>query len=565
MENDIPRKEHPFPHFERERWTNLNGEWDFEIDNENSGKDRKLYEKDRLAGKITVPFCPESKLSGIGNTDFMNCVWYKRKLEIERKAPFERVLLHIGACDYETEVWVNGRYVRKHSGGYTPISIDITEHIRPGGNDVTIRAYDDVRSGKQPVGKQCHEYGSFGAFYTRTTGIWQTVWLETVPEIRLVSVNYHTRIDGKVRITVKTKNANGKKVIADIYYNGDKIAEATGISTLNTAELEIEIENPKLWSPEYPHLYDVILTLEDDTVKSYFGIREIAVENHKIFLNGKSIFGRFILDQGYYPDGVYTAPDDSDLIRDIELSKACGFNGARLHQKVFEPRFLYHADRMGYMVWGEFPNWGLDISEPDAWKAISCEWLEELERDMCHPCIIGWCPFNETQENQDPELIKFIYSMTKATDPSRPVIDTSAWCHVEGYTDLYDCHDYDQDPERFKVKFDGLLNGTYEGEPSNPRPNDVCFVSEFGGTWWDTDSVDGWGYGERAKSSEEVEKRYEGLVSALLNNEKICAFCYTQLTDIEQEKNGLYTYDRVPKFDIERIKKATEAKAAVED
>ena len=565
--NDIPRKEHPFPQFMRENWLNLNGTWQFEYDHSVSGTERGLFNAGSLSGEITVPFCPESKLSGIGNTDFSRCVWYKRKVTLPASFAGKRTILHIGACDYLTTVWVNGSEVGSHFGGYISFSFEITKYLKEGENDITIRAFDDHRTGTQPAGKQCAQYASHGCMYTRTTGIWQTVWLEAVPEARIVSAKYFTKIDGTVRIEALVENAFGREfeLLAEAFSGGVKVASGSATVTGEHTEIVLKIENPLLWAPGEPNLYDLTLRLGEDEVSSYFGIREISVRDHRFFVNGKSVFGRFILDQGFYPDGVYTAPTDEALRRDIEMSIDCGYNGARLHQKIFEPRFLYHADRLGYMVWGEHANWNLDISRPEAWKGFVSEWREEVERDFNHPALIGWCPFNETQPNQDTDLLKFVYSLTKSLDPTRPVIDTSGWVHVKGFCDMYDCHDYEQDPAKFKAKYDKLMTGEEIGDWTGPYPSNLCFVSEFGGTWWSPGVKGGWGYGASPADMDEFLTRYEGLVSALLGNERLCAFCYTQLTDVEQEQNGLYTFDRRAKFPVDVLKRITSAKSVVED
>ena len=305
------------------------------------------------------------------------------------------------------------------------------------------------------------------------------------------------------------------------------------------------------------------LTVGDDTVISYFGVRTIEYKDHRMYLNGRSIFGRFILDQGFYPDGVYTAPSDQSLIDDINFSMSCGYNGARLHEKIFEPRFLYHCDKMGYMVWGEHANWGLDISTKEALQPFLSEWLEMIERDYNHPSIIGWCPFNETQVNQDADIIRTVYSATKAIDPARLFIDCSGWMHVEGCCDMMDCHNYEQNAEVLMSNIRDCKGLDYKGLPYR---EDLCFISEFGGARWaPEDENNGWGYGNTPKNLDEFYERYESLVSSILGCDKFCAFCYTQLTDVEIEKNGLFTFDRKAKFDCEKLKKITSAKASVED
>lgn len=574
----IPRPEHPEPQFERRNWLNLNGSWQFEIDPAATGRERGLQlPRHELNDRITVPFCPESRLSGVEYTDFMRCVWYRRSFVVPESFLGQRVFVHIGACDYDTQVYVNGKSAGRHIGGYTPMCFDITALLTEGENILTVCAQDDTRSGSQPVGKQCQQYASFGCSYTRTTGIWQTVWLEARPERYLESVQVQTRMDGTVLLTVHAVNANGLEVSAVASLEDELCAMASATVRGDTAEILLEVPEVQLWSMENPTLYTLELTMGEDEVRSYFGVREIWYANHRLYLNGRSIFGRFILDQGFYPDGVYTAPTEADLIGDIRRSMDCGFNGARLHQKIFEPRFLYHCDRLGYLVWGEHGNWGLDIARDSAWKNFLPEWQQAVERDRNHPALIGWCPFNETQHDGQPELLAAAYRLTKALDPTRPVIDSSGWMHVPGCCDLPDCHDYTQDPDEFRANFDRLKSGLAVKpmlkEFPVPGP-ELCFVSEFGGTRWApgreaTEAVSdapqsSWGYGLTPGSAAEFLARYRGLVEALLQNDRICAFCYTQLTDVEQEQNGLYTYDRRPKFDVEALRAITVQRAAAE-
>lgn len=563
--NTIPRNEHPNPQFERKSFVNLNGEWDFEIDGGNSGEERGLIEKETLSGKIIVPFCPESELSGIANTDFLNRVWYKKRITLTEEELSGEVILTVGACDYKTKIWVNGVFCTEHIGGFTPITVAIGAKLKAGENVITISAEDDIRPGKQPGGKQSPRFGSFGCFYTRTTGIWQTVMLEFVPKAYITSVKYDSLPTGDVTITAETEGAHGMTFSADILFDGKAVAKGECTVCGKVAKMAVKIENPKLWDTENPNLYDVVLTLGDDKVYSYFGIRTIAYNDHRMYLNGKSIFGRFILDQGYYPDGVYTAPTDEALKNDILMSQSCGYNGARLHQKIFEPRFLYHCDKLGYMVWDEHANWGLDISGADGWRGFIGEWCEIMKRDYNHPSIIGWCPFNETQRNQDNELIKTVYKLTKLNDPSRLFIDCSGWFHVDGTCDMVDCHLYEQDVE----KFTRLIR--LRDEPDfvgHMMTEDLCFVSEFGGAHWDENNenrAESWGYGNAPKTVDDFIDRYDGLVTSLLANDRICAFCYTQLTDVHQEKNGLFYFDRRPKFDCQKLKAITAKKSVCED
>lgn len=566
----IPRQEHPNPQFMRENWLCLNGKWQFEIDKGKSGFERKLYKREAsLSGEIIVPFCPESKLSGVEHKDFMNCVWYSREVELSEKQRNGKILLHFGAVDYEAHVYVNGFEAGRHKGGYVAFSVDITSLALTGKNIITLCAYDDIRNPLVPRGKQSEEYYSHHCDYTRTTGIWQSVWLEFLPEKHIKSVKYYPDAEGS-SLTIHADLCGGGVFRAEAFYEGRSMGSAQIESRGGFASLHIPLSEKHLWEVGKGRLYDLKLSFGADEVSSYFGLRNIAFEGMKFLLNGKSVFQRLVLDQGFYPDGIYTAPTDEDLLGDILLSKAMGFNGARLHEKVFEPRFLYHADREGYLVWGEYPNWGLDHSRPDAIYSILPEWTEILHRDFNHPSIIGWCPFNETWDvnhrRQHDDLLRLIYRSTKAIDSTRPCIDTSGNYHVE--TDIFDIHDYNQNPQEFKARYDALMTEgefnitfpdrqRYEGQP--------IFISEYGGIQWSLVQDGGWGYGTAPKTEEEFIERYKGLTDALLDNDQMFGFCYTQLTDIEQEQNGLYTYDRKAKFDPVIISAINSRKAAIEE
>ena len=567
----IYRTEHPKPQFMRENWLNLNGEWQFEIDNGNSGAERKLFEASQeFSQKINVPFCPESKLSGVENVDFMNSVWYKREFEITEKQLEGRVVLHFGAVDYKTTVYINGNKCGSHKGGYVSFSFDITDYAVLGKNTVTVHAEDDTRSRMIPSGKQSEKYSSWGCYYTRTTGIWQTVWLEFVPEAHIKSVKYVTDINNAT-ININAVLCGSGTFIAEAFYDGVSMGKAQVVSGGGNVNITINLAEKHLWEVGNGRLYDLVLTFGEDKVQSYFGLRDIRLDGKKFLINGKSVFQRLVLDQGFYPDGIYTAPSDQELCADIKRSQALGFNGARLHEKVFEERFLYHCDKLGYIVWGEYPNWGLDHSYADSIYGILPEWLEEIDRDFNHPSIIGWCPLNETWDQngrkQYDEMLALVYKATKAADPTRPCIDTSGNYHV--VTDIYDLHDYEQNPDVFASHYEPLGNSNvfdfFSAFKDRQRYDGKMpfFVSEYGGIGWSVN--EGWSYGNAPKSAEEFIGRFKGLTDALLDNENMFGFCYTQLTDVEQEQNGLYTYDRKPKFDTEIFKNILSRKAAIED
>ena len=565
----VYRPEFPNPQFRRERWLNLNGTWTFQIDNEDCGAEKRFFERASFEEKIEVPFCPESKLSGLGHTDFIRACWYAREFDVPKEALTGRVMLCFGAVDYEATVYVNAKKVDTHRGGYTPFRLDITDYVAAGKNTLTVRARDDVRDPLIPSGKQSCELRSHGCHYTRSTGIWQTVWLEFVPRAYIKNFRFTPDIhSGQVVLTAEVCGAG--TLCASVTYKEKKMANGSVFTQGNAVTVLLPLAELHLWEAGHGRLYDTVLTFGEDRVLTYFGMREVRVEGRRVLLNGKPVFQRLVLDQGYYPEGVYTAPDEAALARDIQLSLAAGFNGARLHQKVFEPLFLYHADRLGYLCWGEYPNWGLDHSDCRAFYAFYPEWKEEIERDFNHPSIVGWCPFNETWDQngrpQRNELLRAAYDMTKALDPTRPVIDTSGNYHVA--TDIYDVHNYAQDPALFRDFAAKLEAGElWDPNPRRRQPlswdgEQPVFMSEYGGIRWS--NGDGWGYGEAPATEREFKKRYKGLTDALLDCPRLCAFCYTQLYDIEQEQNGLYTYDRAPKFDMAFFREVNTRPAAIE-
>jgi beta-galactosidase/beta-glucuronidase len=575
---EIPRPEYPRPQLERRQWLNLNGAWQFEFDPALSGVARGLATADALAGEILVPFCPESALSGLGDVDFHAGAWYRRTFRVPEDWRQGRVLLHMGASDHDTMVWVNGALAGSHRGGYTPFEMDITTLLCRGENALTIHAQDDTRSPWVLSGKQCPDYYSRRCHYTRTTGIWQTVWLEPVPDTYVQNLRLTPLLESGQLLIEATLGGRRQRglVRAEAHLSGQIAAHGESRFDGQSVVLVLNLTEVSAWSTTSPTLYDLNVSLQPaagdhDSFGSYFGMRSVSLSDRAILLNGTPVFQRLVLDQGFYPEGIYTAPDDEALKNDILISQGLGFNGARLHQKLFEPRFLYWADRLGYLVWDEFPNWGLDVSEPRALEVFLPQWLEALERDYSHPSVIGWCPFNETQTDQDPGVLRGVYRATRAADRTRPVIDTSGYQHVE--TGIYDVHNYDQDPATFSAAFAALAEG---GEPFRNRPDrdapylgQPYFVSEYGGIWWNPGQADevGWGYGGvsgRPTRPEQFIERYRALTDALLDHPRMCAFCYTQLTDVEQEVNGLYTYDRRPKFDPSVFHRINSRKAAIE-
>ncbi|MEI7836495.1 MAG: sugar-binding domain-containing protein [Planctomycetota bacterium] len=591
----IPRNEYPRPQFVRKDWLCLNGPWQFEIDAGDTGAERGLLERE-LAGQITVPFCPESKLSGVECVDFMNAVWYRRVVVIPKAWAGRKVLLHFQAVDYEATVWVNGRRVGAHRGLWCGFTCDLGGVVEPGGKaTIVVRARDPKGPGK-PSGKQSHtDYHNSGAIYTRTTGIWQTVWMEPVnvvhlkrpritPDLaggrfRLVQPITNSRPGTKLRVTLKDNKGVVCRTVADAAADF-----APGV------DLPIPKARRRLWCPEDPFLYDLDIELLDaegktiDRAASYAGLRSVTIDGQAVRINGRSVFQRLVLDQGYYPDGILTAPNDAALRKDIELSLAAGFNGARLHQKVFEERFLYHADRLGYLVWGEFGDWGIDRAEPKA--TYITQWLEVVGRDYNHPAIVGWCPLNETSQpipdgvDGLDDLTHGLVLATRAMDLTRPVLDAAGYSHREWDLDIYDSHDYDQNPATFAARHAGLADGEPFANPgkehaplSLPYAGQPYFVSEFGGTWWqpisaerrDSAAHDGsWGYGQAPRSLDEFYARFRGLCDVLLDNPHMFGYCYTQLTDVFQEQNGIFLFNRGRKFDLRKLHAIQRRPAAAE-
>lgn len=568
----LPREEYPRPQFERTDWLNLNGPWTYTFDFGKTGVDRKFFESKGFDGTITVPFCPESKLSGVQYTDFIPSMWYQRTIQIPESWRDRRTMLNFGAVDYFCAVYIDGNLVGRHWGSSDSFRFDITDYVNDGAeHSLVVRVEDDTRSGVQPLGKQSSSYYSHGCHYTRTTGIWQTVWMEPVDNLGLASAYIVPDLDRKL-FTIEPEFlglADGLTFEA-VVREGNKVAGRAKAIASPGLKLVVPLKSVKTWSPESPFLYDIDLTVYDkngkpvDKVKSYAGMRKIHTVGNRLYLNNQPYFLRLVLDQGFYPDGIWTAPTDADLRRDIELSMAAGFNGARLHQKVFEERFHYWADRLGYLTWGEAPSWGADANKIESARNFLPEWENVVVRDRNHPSIIAWTPFNETWERpadsekamQHDRLISDVYNTTHHLD-YRPVNDASGNYHV--VTDLWTVHKYEQDPEKFADYFK-LKDGKY---PCQDPKRDVAyggqpfFIDEYGGIKWIVGkefASNSWGYGQGPRTLDEFYNRLAALTDVILDVPYMSGYCYTQLTDVEQEQNGIYNYDRTPKFDMNRIK-----------
>jgi len=602
-----PRPEHPRPQFVRGQWLNLNGAWEFEDDPGDSGLERGLRTRP-LTGTITVPFCRESELSGIGNTDFCEAVWYRKSMAIPADWAGNDVHLHFAAVDHDATVWVNDIEVARHRGGFASFSADLAGVAGPGEEITIVVRARDSRHVVQARGKQSREYANHDCDYTRTTGIWQTVWLEAVPSVHL----QHGRVTPNVAsgtLSVElpvSANKAGWSVSAELADGEGVITTVTARADLDrtpTVTLTVPAERLQLWAPGAPHLYDLTLRLLDangvvvDEVASYTALRSVTIDGQAIMINGERVFQRLVLDQGYWRQSLMTAPSDQALVDDIELSLAAGFNGARLHQKVFEERFHYHADRLGYLTWGEFGDWGANVggdptNNQQPTTNFVTQWVDVVVRDRNHPSIIGWCPLNETHQvindviTQLDDVTRALWMATKAADPTRPILDASGYSHRVPEAEVWDSHDYEQDPSAFAARHAGLAEGTpwrnrrgegiegSQGEFSLPYNGQPYFVSEFGGIWWNAELAaraaapgshsESWGYGQRVKNLDEFYARFEGLTGVLLDDPRMFGYCYTQLTDVFQEENGIYAFDRTAKFDVATIKAAQLRAAAYE-
>ncbi len=574
----IPRNEHPNPGFYRDNYINLNGEWDFDFDFGNSGEEKKLYKNDcKLSKKIIVPFCVESELSGIGYKDFIPAVWYKKTVNLTKEQiNMGKAFIIFGAVDFHARVFVNGEFAGEHFGGYTSFRIDATKHVVEGDNIITVYVQDDTRSPLQARGKQSELLYSHDCDYTRTTGIWQTVYMEFCPVNYIKNFRVYPNID-TATLTISAEIVGDGEFCATAYWNEKEVGKICTKTSGQTVTATLPLSEKHLWEVGKGGLYGLKLNFGGDEVTSYFGLREVKLTPDKgITINGKAVFQRLILDQGFYPDGIYTAPSKEALKNDILLSMKAGFNGARLHQKIFEPLFLHYCDELGYIVWGEHGNWGADHTNFESLRYFLLEIEEEIERDFNHPALVGWCPYNETWDvngkQQDDDVIRIVYRTVKNLDKTRPCIDTSGNFHVE--TDIFDIHNYDQDYKKFRADYDKLINENILFDHQGHRQDwngEPVFMSEYGGirvelrNAEENDREKAWGYGNAATSLEEFYERYDGLTTAMIDNPKMIGFCYTQLTDVEQELNGIYRYDRSEKFDSEILYKINTKKAAIEE
>ena len=595
--------DYPRPQFVRsgDSWENLNGSWDFCYDDKNEGIAKKWF--GNLPGgksfpdakKINVPFSYESPASGIGDKSRHDVVWYKKILEIDtKKKQGKKVILHFEGSDYNTQVWVNGGFAGSHDGAYARFSFDITGLIRAGVNTVTVRAEDSFDI-SQPRGKQRWKNENFGCWYVQTTGIWKTVWLEYANPAHLKSVKMTPVLsEGVLEIEARVDCDCGFSCDSDfgnfeleaaVTFNDIPVTKITVPVNTKRVCFSVDISSSSLtewgvhtWSPGHPNLYDISFSLKKngktlDEVLSYFGMREIRIDGSNVILNNAPLYKRLVLDQGYWKDSHLTPPDEQALVTDIDKIMSAGYNGVRKHQKVEDERFLYWADVKGLLVWSEMAA-AYEYTD-DAVTMFTREWMEVVKQNYNHPSIITWTPFNESwgvpkikTDRTQQAFTKAIYHLTKSYDRYRPVICNDGWEHT--VSDIITLHDYVERGEEFLDRYadylDEILGNEiyynlhrsafaggyrYKGQP--------LIISEFGGIAF-SNRGEGWGYGNKVASKEDYIKRFDTITTAIKQVGAICGFCYTQVTDVQQEVNGIMDMERNFKVDPGILKEINERK-----
>lgn len=574
-------KNYPRPQFVRDSWLSLNGKWKFVFDDENVGEEKQFFYKFPNFNEILVPFTYETKMSGINDETVHENIWYSNDININVEKD-KNIILHFEGSDFVTKLWINGNYVVMNIGGYHRFSFDITKFIVDGKNNFTIKVEDSL-SKVQPRGKQRYKKESFKCWYIQTTGIWKTIWIESVSKNHIVSVKNTPDYDNKnIEIELVTniseKDITNFEIETEILFDNKIVNSKKQIIEDKILNYNVNIHSVEnndeinFWSPENPNLYDINYKLYYkgniiDEVSSYFGIRKISIENSKIFLNNKELYLKMILDQGYWPDSHLTPPSEEAIIQDINIVKKYGYNGIRKHQKIEDERFLYYCDINGILVWSEMANC-YEFNDKSI-EYFMNEWIKVVKQNYNHPSIITWVPINESwgipnvsvQKNEQ-NFANSLYYITKSIDKTRPVISNDGWEHT--ISDIITIHDYKQDPELLYNEYNDenldVLNNrrayntihklfsenyVYSGQP--------IIMSEYGGITLNSDK--GWVYGNPVKSEKEFLDRFEKLNDAIRKTKYICGYCYTQLTDVQQESNGLVYDDRNDKFSSETINK----------
>lgn len=581
-------KDYPRPQFVRNNWENLNGAWDFAFDDAHCGEQEGWYKDFKGNMTIQVPFTYETKMSGIQDETRHDQIWYRRSFQVDgSRLEKENYKLHFEGSDFITKVWVNGQYVGDHRGGYARFSFDITDVVRDGENELVVKVEDSFDM-QQPRGKQRWIDKNFGCWYVQTTGIWKTVWSEYVPKISLKNVKMTPNLQEhslEVEYEVDApENIMGEDLLvaASVSFKGVPVSKVITAVTAGHVETKIDVffrnRGVRTWSPEEPDLYDVKFQLiyqgnAEDTVASYFAMREIRIDGSNILLNGHPIYQRLILDQGYWKDSHLTPPSEEALIEDIDKIHALGYNGLRKHQKIEDERFLYWCDVKGMLVWSEMAA-AYQYTDYAVSEFVS-EWMEIVKQNYNHPCIITWTPFNESwgvnqieTRTMEQHFTEAVYYLTKSLDKYRPVIVNDGWEHT--ISDIITLHDYEEVGDVLKARYteckdeimstevyhssgkSAFANGyEYKGQP--------VIISEYGGIAFNNDDS-GWGYGNKVNTKEEFIKRFDEITTAVKEIPYVCGFCYTQVSDVQQEINGMMDMERNFKVDPEIIREINERK-----
>jgi beta-galactosidase/beta-glucuronidase len=603
---------YPRPQLVRPDWADLTGTWSFAFDDADEGMAARWFASPDFDRRIQVPFPFESEASGIHDTGFHPVVWYSRELTADDFAAAgfgtgRRLHVHFGAVDYRAQVWLDGVHLGAHEGGHTPFSFDVTDVVgasasagagagagagasagaERASHTLVVRVEDDPFDVSQPRGKQDWRLEPHSIWYHRTSGIWQPVWLESTSDVFVTLVHATPDVPGgtiALRLDLNRRPAADADVRFDVVvsFEGEQLASQTvralDVTTALVVALPVQTNGQAyeelLWSPEHPRLLDVRVTAraEDvvaDEVYSYLGLRSAAVAGGHFLLNDRPYYVRSVLNQGYWPESHLAAPSPAALKREAELIKELGFNATRVHQKFEDPRFLYWADALGLLVWAETP--GTFEFSPRAVARMSAEWTAVIERDLSHPCIVTWVPLNESwgvqhiaHDERMQAYARSLVSLTRALDPSRPVVSNDGWEHVD--SDILSIHDYEWSGEVLRARYldqeacNAVLGGfgpagrrmLLDGQEVGDRP---VMVTEFGGISYASKAVpdDAWGY-SKATSSEDFVDRLEAVVGAVAASSFVAGFCYTQLVDTLQETNGLLADDRAPKAPMETLR-----------
>ncbi|WP_319370074.1 sugar-binding domain-containing protein [uncultured Ilyobacter sp.] len=570
--------DYPRPQFVRKNWIDLNGDWEFMFDDENIGLTNKWFMQKEFILNINVPYAYQSELSGIGKNEQHDVVWYKKKVILE-KISAKRIFLNFEACDYKTDLWINGVHIGEHCGGHVPFSFEITNAVRKDENIIVVRV-EDFNTCSQPIGKQSWKKDNFLCWYTRTTGIWQPVWIEILEKNFIKNCKMTPNIDnGKIHLDISVDNSHENVYLEGIISFKDKFITKFGTSFKNgRAKLSVDVtsDDPDFrmfyWRPETPNLYDIEFKLFKneklmDEVKSYFGMRKISKSGRKIFLNNQEFYQKLILDQGYFGKGLMT-PTPEQLEDDVNKIKEMGFNGVRKHQKIEDNRFMYLCDVLGLVVWAEMPS-PFEFSD-ETNKNVVKELYGLIKKHYNNPSVIAYTVLNESwginevyDNPMQQNFVNSLYYLVKSLDNSRIVIGNDGWQHT--ISDILTIHDYTSDEKSLSMRYENFEE-TVDGSPSltSLRTNyakgykysgEPIMISEYGGVAYSLNSeVSSWGYGKRITDPEKILDKIENLTKAIMDIDYMCGFCYTQLSDVEQEANGLLDHEHNYKFDPKRIK-----------